>query len=124
MAEQPQTYQLHIRLAAARELAVGRLGLFRFPAGLYLYTGSAKRNMEARIRRHCSKEKRLRWHIDYLLAAPGAEVTEVRTYTEPECSLNRRTAGQIIVPGFAASDCSMGCGSHLKYLGLSEPIIS
>lgn len=120
IAEQPQTYQLHIRLASERELSIGRLGVFRFPAGFYLYTGSAKRNMEARIRRHCSKEKRLRWHIDYLLAAPDAEVTEVRTYREGECALNRQSAGQIIVPGFGASDCRMGCGSHLKYLGVSE----
>lgn len=116
MAEQ-QTYQLHIRLASERELVIGRLGVFRFPAGLYLYTGSAKRNMEARIRRHCSKEKRLRWHIDYLLASADAEVTEVRTYRESECALNQRSAGQVIVPGFGASDCHMGCGSHLKYLG-------
>jgi Uri superfamily endonuclease len=117
VAEQPRTYQLHIRLASDCELAVGRLGVFRFPAGLYLYTGSAKRNMEARIRRHCSKEKRLRWHIDYLLAAPDAEVVEVQTYIEPECDLNRQSTGRIIVPGFGASDCRMGCGSHLKYLG-------
>lgn len=120
MAEQPQTYQLYIRLASNCELAIGRLGLFRFPAGTYIYTGSARRNMEARIRRHLSREKRLRWHIDYLLASPAAEVVAVERYTESECALNRQTAGRVLIPGFGTSDCRKGCGSHLKYLEEDE----
>lgn len=120
MTEQPQTYQLYIRLASDSELVIGRLGVFRFPAGHYIYTGSARRNIEARIRRHLSSEKRLRWHIDYLLVCDAAEITGVKSYTTPECILNQQTAGQVIVPGFGASDCRMGCGSHLKYLGDSE----
>jgi len=115
----PCTYQLHIRLASDCELVIGRLGTFRFPAGHYLYTGSAKRHMETRIRRHLSQEKRLRWHIDYLLACSAAEVVAVRHFTASECGLNRRTSGEVLIPGFGASDCRRGCGSHLKYLGTS-----
>jgi Uri superfamily endonuclease len=111
------TYQLEIALARAQHVRVGALGDFVFPAGCYVYTGSAVRNLEARIARHLSRDKRLRWHIDYLLAAPGARVTAVRRSTIAECVLNRRTRGGIIVPGFGAGDCRSGCGSHLKYLG-------
>ena len=51
---------------------VGGLGTFDFPAGCYVYTGSPKRNLHARVARHHSRGKRLRWHIDYLLAAISA----------------------------------------------------
>lgn len=113
----PATYQLHIRLIQPLRLWIGRFGEFDFPAGDYVYTGSAKRNFEARIARHLRRDKRLRWHIDYLLAAPGVEVVEVLRSAEPECALNQATAGEIPVPGLGASDCRLGCGSHLKYLG-------
>lgn len=113
----PQTYQLHIHLPHSLRLRIGRLGEFTFPAGDYVYTGSAKRHFEARIARHLRAEKKLRWHIDYLLAAPGARVTRVLRSDVEECVLNQATAGEIPVPGFGASDCRRGCGSHLKYQG-------
>ncbi|MDR2788431.1 MAG: GIY-YIG nuclease family protein [Candidatus Accumulibacter sp.] len=98
-------------------VVVGRLGEFEFPAGLYCYTGSALRNFEARVRRHLSPEKKTRWHIDYLLAAPGVRIREVRRFCEDECLINQHTAGELPVPGFGAGDCRAGCGSHLKRLG-------
>jgi Uri superfamily endonuclease len=112
-----RTYQLHIRLHRTRVIRVGQLGRFRFPAGDYVYTGSARRNIEARVRRHQARKKKLRWHIDYLLAQPEAEITGVRLSGEPECALNAVTSGTIVVARFGASDCRAGCGSHLKYLG-------
>lgn len=114
-----RTYQLHIRLRRARTLQIGRLGRFDFPAGNYVYTGSAKRNIEARVRRHQAQSKKLRWHIDYLLADPDAEITGVELFDQSECALNRRTKGSIPVARFGASDCRRGCGAHLKYLGRS-----
>lgn len=113
----PTTYQLHIRLGQPLRLQIGRFGEFDFPAGNYVYTGSAKRSFEARIARHLRRDKTLRWHIDYLLDAPGVSVAEVRRSAEPECVLNQATAGEIPILGFGASDCHRGCGSHLKYLG-------
>ena len=113
-APAPRTYQLLIEVEAPVRVQVGRFGCFDFPAGLYCYTGSALRNFEARIRRHLSTTKKLRWHIDYLLAAPGVHVREVRRFAEPECEINQRGAGEALVPGFGASDCRAGCGSHLK----------
>lgn len=112
-----RTYQLVIHLAAPRRLRIGRLGIFHFPAGRYLYTGSARRHLDARLARHLSRAKRLHWHIDYLLAARGARVIAVRRFAEPECARAGRTRGLVLVPGFGASDCTAGCGSHLKYLG-------
>lgn len=111
------SYQLCIEVPQPVRCAIGRLGVFDFPAGRYVYTGSAKRGFEARIARHLRSAKTLRWHIDYLLAAPGVRVTAVRRSRRGECALNRSGAGGILVAGFGASDCSAGCGAHLKYLG-------
>lgn len=113
----PRTYQLLIEVAASVRVRVGRLGMFEFPAGRYVYTGSALRNFEARVKRHLSGTKRMHWHIDYLLAAPGVRVVEVRRFAETECSINQITKGEAPAAGFGASDCRAGCGSHLKRLG-------
>jgi Uri superfamily endonuclease len=110
----PCTYQLAIRIDRLIRVKVGWLGDFEFPAGRYVYTGSARRGMDARIRRHLSRTKRLHWHIDYLLAAPGTKISRVRLSDAPECVLNRNTRGVIVAGGFGASDCRSGCGSHLK----------
>ncbi|MBI4456583.1 MAG: GIY-YIG nuclease family protein [Acidobacteria bacterium] len=112
-----RSYQLHIDLEKKIRLNVGRLGTFFFPAGAYVYTGSGKRNIEARLRRHFSATKTTRWHIDYLLRHPRARILRARTFSEEECELNRETAGRIVVNGFGSSDCRGKCGSHLKYLG-------
>ena len=111
-----QTYQLLIEVTAPVRVCVGRLGTFDFPAGLYAYTGSALRNLEARVSRHLARAKKMHWHIDYLLAAPGVRVCEVRRHGAAECVVNQQVAGEIPVNGFGASDCREGCGSHLKRL--------
>lgn len=113
-------YQLDIVLAADARIAVGRLGEFLFPAGRYVYTGSARRNLDARVRRHLSRDKEQRWHVDYLLMAELAEVVGVRLFEDGECAVNQATEGVVVAPGFGASDCRSGCGSHLKYCGRSE----
>lgn len=120
MVSEPCSYQLLIHLAAKRTIAVGRLGRCRFPAGYYVYTGSARRNLRARLQRHLAKHKRLRWHIDYLLADPAATVVDVQVTDRPECDWNHATDGAIVVDGFGASDCRAGCGSHLKHIGKSR----
>ena len=112
-----QTYQLFIRISKEVQITVGKLGRFVFPPGIYVYTGSAKTNIEARIKRHQSTTKKIRWHIDYLLLNAYSEIVKVAKFTEPECFVNKQTAGKIIIPKFGASDCTNNCGSHLKYLG-------
>jgi len=98
---------------------VGRLGRYLFPAGYYVYAGSALGGLAARIARHRRDEKRLHWHVDYLRAR--AEV--VAAYASPgrqrrECALAQALAA---LPGarlpaarFGASDCR--CLSHLVWL--------
>ena len=113
----PYSYQLHIQLTRPVTITIGHLGRFQFPVGQYIYTGSAQRNLEARIQRHLSKHKKLRWHIDYLLAHGNARMVQVQRSSKEECAWNQKTNGKIIVPGFGASDCRAGCGSHLKHVG-------
>jgi Uri superfamily endonuclease len=110
------SYQLWIRVGETLKLRVGSLGVLELPAGVYIYTGSARRNLEHRIRRHLSAVKRIRWHIDYLLSNPGVRVLAVHRSREEECSWNRATQGEILFPGFGSSDCASGCISHLKYV--------
>jgi Uri superfamily endonuclease len=110
------SYQLNIVLVKPVRLSIGQFGIYDFPAGHYIYTGSAKRNIEARIARHLRLDKKLKWHIDYLLASPHASVTKTTRFVQPECELNQTTVGKVLIAGFGASDCCAGCGSHLKHL--------
>ena len=99
------------------DLKVGKLGSFIFPIGSYVYTGSAKTNLDKRIERHLSKKKKLHWHIDYLLNNDAVQIIYIKKSEMIECYLNIKTNGTIIVKGFGTSDCNLRCGSHLKYLG-------
>ncbi|MCC5811018.1 MAG: GIY-YIG nuclease family protein [Ectothiorhodospiraceae bacterium] len=117
VCEPPLSYQLLIWVERSLALCVGALGEHRFEAGLYCYTGSARRHPLARLRRHLSRDKRVRWHIDYLLVADEVQVLDVGVFRRPECVLNQQIGGQVPVPGFGASDCANGCGSHLRFLG-------
>jgi Uri superfamily endonuclease len=111
----PGVYQLRIRLRRARVIAVGALGESRFPAGWYVYTGSARNGLAQRIGRHLRRRKRKHWHIDYLLAvADGVEVFVVPGTIVTECELHGMlTGGEVVVPGFGASDCR--CRAHLAW---------
>jgi len=108
-------YQLVIRLEGGLIIKVGSRGTFAFPAGYYVYTGSAKRGLESRIARHLRNKKRMRWHIDYLLQY--AKVIGVRRFrgNMSECALSRSVEnlpnGRVVVRGFGSSDCA--CSAHL-----------
>ncbi|MDQ7007910.1 MAG: GIY-YIG nuclease family protein [Acidobacteriota bacterium] len=119
------SYQLLILLGRPVRLQVGALGRFCFPAGRWVYTGSARRHMDARLARHLAGPagKRLRWHIDYLLAHPAARIVAWRRSPVAECRLQAATPGDTPIPGFGASDCRAGCGAHLKLLpeALGDP---
>lgn len=107
-----------MRVDKSVSVTVGKLGSFDLPAGRYVYSGSAKRNIAARLARHLSPTKKVKWHIDYLLAHPEVKIIGIRLSEEDECEINQNTPGRVIVPGFGATDCRKSCGSHLKYLGL------
>lgn len=116
----PGTYALLIALERSVETVVGRLGRFQFPAGFYLYVGSAlgPGGLAGRLARHLRAGKRLHWHVDYLLHARDAGVVEVWTMNDAvrrECDWARaamRLAGaSVVVPRFGASDCR--CAAHI-----------
>ena len=118
-----RSYQLFIIITKEIELKVGKLGKFIFPIGSYVYTGSAKKNIDKRIERHLSKKKNLHWHIDYLLNSDAVQIINIKKSRMTECSLNKKTKGTIIINGFGSSDCNLCCKSHLKYkenLALAE----
>ena len=111
-------YQLKIKIKQNISLKIGALGKRSFPKGDYVYTGSAMKNLSKRIARHQSKEKKLHWHIDYLLAHPKVELVEVVSYPSEireECRYNQimiKKKAEIPVLGFGSSDCKK-CPSHL-----------
>ncbi len=112
-------YQLLIRLSGTRHIRVGKLDRIEFRKGYYIYTGSARKNLFQRLRRHFQSEKKLFWHIDYLLKYGEIVAFYYEKYAPNlECGLNRQTharlTGASFIPGFGCSDCE--CDSHLIYI--------
>jgi Uri superfamily endonuclease len=109
------SYILLIELATKKDIFVGRLGNVSFPKATYAYVGSAMNGLRARLARHLRREKKLHWHIDYLLKE--AEVEEIilcQGDEKVECSLAQALSGKFqAVPGFGSSDCK--CRSHLYF---------
>ena len=101
-----QTYQLYIRLKKEININIGKLGNFTFPPGYYVYTGSSKNNIDARIKRHKSKKKNIRWHIDYLLTKASLNsIILCQSQNKVECIIAQALNRQFdCVPGFGASD--------------------
>jgi Uri superfamily endonuclease len=119
-------YTLLIFLQKEVTLTIGKLGKQRFPIGYYTYTGSALGKgatcIKHRVARHLRKEKRMFWHIDYLLADENVSIEAVlvaETNKNIECKINQRIktmkGAKVPVKGFGASDCRKNCGSHLLY---------
>jgi Uri superfamily endonuclease len=108
-------YVLVISMSKDVNLNIGALGNVHFEKGLYSYVGSAQNNLEKRVKRHLGKEKRVFWHIDYLLNDDVARILKV-FYTPAkrieECRIsNKISQAGIPVEGFGSSDCK--CKAHL-----------
>ncbi len=111
------TYVLEITKSCNSTISIGALGTIDFKKGVYLYVGSAKLNMFKRIQRHLRRDKRIHWHIDYLLKETDCEVSSIYLTTGGECETARklhRINATRPVPGFGCSDCK--CISHLFYM--------
>ena len=109
------TYVLVITLGSDLTTEVGALGTLSFPAGVYLYTGSALGGLDQRVSRHIRHEKTVKWHIDRLTVAADS-VIAYESYPDyvPECELASMAGdcGMVSsVDGFGCSDCS--CRTHL-----------
>ncbi len=106
-------------LDKATTIRVGALGRFRFPRGYYLYVGSAMNGLDARLRRHLAREKRLFWHIDYVLKyARIIDIWTDRGRRRLECAWAARVLAldnaRVIAERLGASDCN--CRTHLIHL--------
>jgi Uri superfamily endonuclease len=122
----PGCYSLIIDLRRKKTVRVGQLGEAVFPAGTYVYTGSAMKGLRTRLKRHCSQKKKIHWHIDYLLTLPEARIKKIILYPAAlgqECRQNKRIAAEpdaaVIFKNFGASDCKSGCVTHLLYFAKS-----
>lgn len=111
------TYVLIIEVPKREVIKVGCLGAITFPKGLYAYVGSALNGMESRINRHLRREKRVYWHIDYLLNKASIKaVIFAKTEKRMECNIAQNLAKNFVsLVSFGSSDCK--CKSHLFLLG-------
>ena len=114
------TYVLFIHYPETDRVKVGAGGWVEVVAGSYLYVGSAKHHWQKRVGRHLSRHKKMRWHIDYLLAVAGASIIEVwLTEKNEECAtaehLSQLANTKILARGIGSSDCR--CFSHFFQLG-------
>ena len=140
------TYVVALQLYGAQEIVVGRLGEIRFPAGWYLYAGSAlgpgglgarlgrhlrrlgegiaipaieKRHGTAAADRQAERGKRAHWHVDYLREASAwAGAWAAATEDHQECDW---AAALLDLPG--ADQVALGfgasdcrCASHLVWV--------
>jgi sugar fermentation stimulation protein A len=119
-------YLVLLEFPESRTVAVGALGPLSFEKGWYVYAGSARRNLSARMARHRRKQgKRKHWHIDYLCPSAGIIKTlPIMSYRNLECELARdlEKLGGRPVPGFGVSDCAAKgsrCPSHLFHFSLA-----
>ena len=104
-------------------ISIGKLGNFTFPAGQYVYTGRAKKNLRQRIDRYKKTDKKCFWHIDYLLTEENVQIRDISVISQNsghECSENKKLLmgnASIVAGGFGAADCQTDCAAHLLYLG-------
>jgi len=111
------TYCLIIKITKSNEIKIGKLYKKIFKKGYYVYIGSAMNSLIPRINRHLSHEKKIHWHVDYLLACEDSNIKEVIfniSTKRLECELAKSISksGKKIAK-FGCSDCS--CDSHLIY---------
>lgn len=111
-------YAFYLKVECDRNIEIGRLGNYYFEKGIYIYVGSAKRNIVARINRHKQVDKVQKWHFDYL--RPYGTVLKIITYETSigECQLaekiRKEDGGIFPIKRFGSSDCK--CYSHLIYI--------
>ena len=119
------SYILILEVPGQREMMVGKLGHICFAPGFYAYVGSALNGLEARLYRHLRKEKKLHWHIDYLLhdSASIAAIIVSPGLVKKECLLAQALGRRLLsIRGFGCSDCR--CSSHLYFSGEKSSLIA
>ena len=119
------SYILVVYIERDIQIHVGALGFIIFKKGFYFYIGSAmgeygSSTLLNRVKRYflSKNEKKIHWHIDYLLA--DLHTIIIKTYLIPskyplECIIAREFSEicDKSIRNFGSSDCK--CISHLFY---------
>jgi Uri superfamily endonuclease len=118
-------YALQLHLADTQRFQVGRLGEYKFPAGDYIYLGSAigPGGLQARLGRHLRGDGHPHWHIDWLRAITVVKgFYYLETKLPLECLWSQVLIScpeaRVPVPRFGASDCKSSekpCAAHLVW---------
>jgi Uri superfamily endonuclease len=120
------SYILVVYIERDIQIEVGALGFITFKKGFYFYIGSAmgeygSSTLLTRVKRHflSKNEKKIHWHIDYLLADVHSMI--IKIYLVPskyplECIIARELSeiSDGLIKNFGSSDCN--CKSHLFYI--------
>lgn len=111
------TYSLIINKRNSSKVKIGALGEINFKKGYYVYIGSAMNSLKPRIKRHLSNNKKVHWHIDYLLKNENVAIEDIIFNIDEkkiECEIAKIISynGEEIL-NFGCSDCN--CSSHLIY---------
>ncbi|MDX1613740.1 MAG: GIY-YIG nuclease family protein [Candidatus Promineifilaceae bacterium] len=118
----PGTYALLLHLAQTTSILIGRLGVFTFPQGAYVYVGSAlgAGGLAGRLRRQLkpASSRATHWHVDYLrlhteLQSIWYRCQDRRAEHVWAQALHHLPLATIVAPRFGASDCR--CPSHLYH---------
>lgn len=114
------SYIILIELKKDAKIRIGKIGDIYFKKGHYLYIGSALKGLEQRITRYFRDDKKIHWHIDYLLKE--SEIIDIfykENTVREECELSNKLKEKLsIIFGFGCSDCK--CKSHLFYGDLTS----
>ncbi|MEE9502742.1 MAG: GIY-YIG nuclease family protein [Candidatus Aminicenantaceae bacterium] len=112
------SYVLVLHVQQPCWVKAGKLPEREFLPGIYLYIGRAKKHLRGRLTRHLRTEKKLFWHVDYLLRKVQIKEIWCRLDFFNECQIASEIIGACgeycsLILGFGASDCQ--CPSHLIY---------
>lgn len=123
-------YCLGIYNSILQTVKVGKKYNICFYKGYYFYIGSALNGIEGRVSRHLRNDKKIFWHIDYLLSNKNVTIKKIYYLTIGNCSTYKNTShnkylrkeckvAQNIksftypINYFGCSDCN--CCSHLFF---------
>ena len=125
LSARPGVYALGLHLDRSLQLDVGALGKIAFPAGNYLYVGSAwgPGGLAARVQRHLRGGTVRHWHIDALRAVATPVALWLVPESREECAWAQQLlalpGARIPAPRFGASDCR--CPTHLIFFETIPP---
>ena len=115
-------YILELQLLESILFTHHKLGNNNLLPGYYYYIGSAQQNLEKRIKRHLTRNKKKHWHIDYLTNNHRfiySNILILKNFKkEKECVVVNRLEKKFNldypIVSFGNSDCN-SCKSHLLF---------